>query len=513
MRQRSHGGIPSTRVQVTTAPTTALSAHDGAFRRAFLAVLLTALLVISAAGTFSAHMTEVIGLAGFAWVTALLALRPVQSSAVFLAFWPLVYHALKDVAFLQVGGFAVTGSRAAGFVLIPGLLLHFFSHFQRSRKLPATFVNYALLGTLAALSLGWSIDRFEGVIYVARYVSVGLLLLVGYRADESGRQLLKKATYVAALMTGASTFVGFVLGLESLMTSTFGVDRAAGLLGAPGATATLCWLGLSIAIADALSRKGAARIPYLAMGGFFGVSVIMTGTRAIMIGILVFLAISWMTLPIPKQAKRWLATSAVLVALVGVSFIAFLPDQVVSGRFVDIEFRGGTLAAEAGTGRVGLWRAHWSSFMGAPLVEKLVGKGVGASFRVSRGAYGNFAQHFEVQNAHNAYLQCITELGLVGLAVFLFWIVSFVTTSRRRLRAIAHDPINYPWLAALFVPFFAAYHVSAEMFGTNIFTSGSRLYFLLFVGMTAGALKQKLPAPRIGGDTADDSTKSPRIPV
>ena len=72
-------------------------------------------------------------------------------------------------------------------------------------------------------------------------------------------------------------------------------------------------------------------------------------------------------------------------------------------------------------------------------------------------------QHWEIQPVHNLYLLITSEIGLIGLMVFIFFILKlfsihpFYSTTNRKKMEIQHNLFAFSFLAYLFLGFFDHY--------------------------------------------------------
>ncbi len=70
-------------------------------------------------------------------------------------------------------------------------------------------------------------------------------------------------------------------------------------------------------------------------------------------------------------------------------------------------------------GRLTFWQVHWQMFLDSPLFGEsymMLSKGLREDYYIRLG----FEDFYEKYNAHNFYLECLAEIGLLGSAVMLF---------------------------------------------------------------------------------------------
>jgi O-antigen ligase len=145
------------------------------------------------------------------------------------------------------------------------------------------------------------------------------------------------------------------------------------------------------------------------------VALVLTGSRggAVALGVAIVVAV--------VAAGRWRLRTAVVVAAITAAtvsiFLAYAPADVRDRFTVPTQ---GELAANEG--RATIWQVGWRMVEDRPVT----GVGVG-NFRTAAphhaletGASGRSEQVIDrPQVSHNAYLQVLSELGVVGLALYL----------------------------------------------------------------------------------------------
>src|SRR5262249_18361532 len=121
----------------------------------------------------------------------------------------------------------------------------------------------------------------------------------------------------------------------------------------------------------------------------------------------------------------------VLTLLITVAGIIWLGgDQLTSGVETAVfEIKGSNVAHE-GTRRSDIWRATWQMARAHPIA----GAGLGG-FWAEFPAYHDASGLQTPQQAHNDYLELLASGGVVGAAIFVWFVVLLI----RRLRAITAE--------------------------------------------------------------------------
>jgi O-antigen ligase len=190
----------------------------------------------------------------------------------------------------------------------------------------------------------------------------------------------------------------------------YGVYRVSGFLGHPltlGYSQLLALVGCSAfyTIADNRSEKNAWLVGLLSAL----ILILMSGSRGPQI-----LAVAIILMSIPREIifMRWrfLSIIAVILAAFALWIGAF-------SRFEEL-FNNGL----GGDARYTHWTVYWRIFND----HKLHGIGPGAPEQAISAYYFKAGADDTIKLAHNAFLQCAAEYGVLGLSGMLFWIFSWV---------------------------------------------------------------------------------------
>ena len=280
----------------------------------------------------------------------------------------------------------------------------------------AAFVGWA------AISIVWATDGAETQSSVVRLALVAVLFLVVHSAVRTPRDLRLLAwAFIGGTFLTTLYGLGFHLYTEGRFTG--GLADANFLAAALVASLALCGFML------AAERRATLRLVLLLLIGLFAAALTLTQSR----GGLVALAVVLVTacLVAGRLRGRAIAVALVVVAL-GVGYYAVLAPTAVRERAT-------SLSAQASAGRVDTWRVAWQVTRHHPLA------GVGLNnFPIVQSQYvtanvnlGSVRLFREARIAgHNTYLQILTELGVVGLALLLAVIGLTVLVALRSLRKL-----------------------------------------------------------------------------
>jgi O-antigen ligase len=265
----------------------------------------------------------------------------------------------------------------------------------------------ALFLTWAAASALWAESIPAALDFSFRYLQNGLLFLIVYTAVRES----KHARWVlGSFVVGASIAAIFAV-LYPPTPGQYDVARATGTIGDPNELAAVLVAGVILAgvLFSVLHRSPMLRLASGAAAVLCTAGLFTTFSR----GGLVALACA--LLAAMFIGGRWRGTA------VAVGAIAVLTALMFFTMFAPKEASQRITTLDGGTGRTAIWS------VGGRMVQAHPIRGVGAgNFQTSAvhyvlkpGAiqYDYFIDHPKV--AHNTYLQVLSELGLVGLVLFL----------------------------------------------------------------------------------------------
>jgi O-antigen ligase len=302
-----------------------------------------------------------------------------------------------------------------------------------------------LLTVWAAMSLVWAEDPAEARSTILRFALNFVLFPIAFVAIRTPRHVM---WLVALFVAGA--FAAVLFGL------------AQGTVGDPASESRLKGAGLNpnqlgsyLVVAAVFAATLAAnrrwsplgRLAALAVAGLAGIAVFLTLSRGALVG----LGAALLVAPIIIGRRRRAGAAVLVVAAVlgTVGWFAMIAPANAVDRVAHPE-RGG------GSGREDLWRVGWR------MVEDNPMQGVGAgNFPVSSIHYllrPGLTERDEIiideqKVAHNIYLTVLSELGVVGLSLFLLILVQCLRCALRAAGAFAKrgDPMMELVARALFI--------------------------------------------------------------
>lgn len=294
-------------------------------------------------------------------------------------------------------------------------LLTFATPLRVRRAEPVLYAMWGYAATLAISSFYAPYPVMAVVRGTQLLVVAGVAHAIATRATREHLQLFTQAYTV---LVGASVVIGFVFDFPAF--SRLQEDRFTWLYVHPVIAAVFLAIAVTVGVSHVLRP---VRVPGLFLPrplalGVLGLNVtglLLTKTRGSLfggaLGVMVVIVASR---PRHRRAEMVVVLVASIVGAVVVfwtTILAFLT------RGDDAE-RIGTLS-----GRTELWSLAWDAFLERPLF----GYGFGAS-------RGMFYDDVGLGGAHNAYVNVIVDVGLVGLAWWLFIIGALVVSLRRLAR-------------------------------------------------------------------------------
>ncbi len=218
-------------------------------------------------------------------------------------------------------------------------------------------------------------------------------------------------------ITGFDFFRRFPLFVESKVSATFQFSNSLGTY-----LATILPALMALFIYKATGKK--SRFFLIVLCGLLLICLLLTQSRGAWLGF--FAGFLFVSLSIDK--KTFLAVISVLVILV--ILVSTLGPVVVKEQLKSFFNLRGDLSTQD---RVIIWATGWRMFLDRPIF----GHGLGTFMRVFEKYRP--PKYNEIVYAHNSFLQIASEIGTVGLLIFLWFVCSLIKTARRKY--IATDDI------------------------------------------------------------------------
>jgi O-antigen ligase len=357
-----------------------------------------------------------------------------------------------------------------------------------ARRLRFTLIDLALLGYVAVFVLGWLLQYDHPETWrIVRDQLLTLGFYLGARAVPHRRVTALMTLTLFAGTVGALTVIyEFARGSAVFVDPTRylwnaspggGLFRPGGIFGSPPGAATVLMYVLLFGLAALRSLQGNARAVGATCIGICAVALVLTFTRAPLIGagmaLLVFL---WLVRsPLLRSNRVVMAGIALATAIV-----LILPTLQGNAVFQAGVARGGTLSA-----RESYWRLALPIASASPHNFVVgVGTGVLETPRLSAGAPLPYVvaatpQVFE-NSLHNQYVTTLVEQGVVGLAALVLLLVAIFVPTARAARATGD--VYYAALAATSVGMAVVLAIDTELLHAP-----SLIMFLVAAGLAARA--------------------------
>jgi len=343
---------------------------------------------------------------------ALLVVVAIRIEALPLALVSTIF--IEEVA---LGGLTI--GRIAGVLALAAIAYHMLAQGKLSLKMSPLLAVAGAYGFWLLLSFYWADDSHE--VFSTFF---GFLLVLAYMLTFA---LLVKtprdAVSVLVVMVAGATLSGFVALNTYLVTG--GAVRATGLEGSAHQDTFGVYQALIVPVAlglFALARRPEIRVAYLAAFAVIILSIVASLTRTAMISV-VIVALLALLLP-----WRFLFRSARQKASYGVA-VGLMTGVVVSVaasatffRRVSSIFSGWGSTGDRGAGRTDLWAAAWNAYQHHPWFGIGAGNFQSHSLTLLQQTPGVDINASYVQQGrlvHNSYLEALTELGPVGLALLV----------------------------------------------------------------------------------------------
>jgi O-antigen ligase len=327
-------------------------------------------------------------------------------SLIFVGLMIFVGMIPQETAFLAIGGGAISATRFLGFIIFG---LWTLKHTLKSR--PIIWFPYAkwFLPFLlwAAISVLWSINANDALRNSLTLLQMFLISLVIYDEVENEKQLgwmlgvFLSSCLLAAILGYLRvdlTSVRYLLTLESQ-----GAKEYATIVG---------MAFLSGVILVSLVKKQIHKLFFFIMAIICIYPLFATGERGVYLGILA----GWMIVTLLSRGKFTQIAYGILITLLVYWVFQFAVQNGYLSNYVVSRLTISEIIQTGGTGRVNIWKVGLNMFLDHPML----GVGIG-NFP---DAYYYYAPNYywaskEMNGSHSDLINIGTELGLIGLILFL----------------------------------------------------------------------------------------------
>ena len=317
---------------------------------------------------------------------------------VFVFFRP--YETLPGAQFLSGGAFPIAIATLLVFVPSQFASTGTLTTLSREVKCVLALIFIAIVTVPIAKDPAMAWDRFS-----EQFIKAALMFIVMVNVLINWRRL-RTIIYVSLAVSvylSVLALKNYISGEAVIEGYRVGIEEIGGLFGNPNEVAlhlvTMCPIGFALALG---AKRRAAKILFFAMAGLFAIASSVTYSRGAFLGLLAAVAIMAWKLGKKSRAKVFLA-----LVVLGGGFL-FVSPSGYGTRVLSIF----TPALDP-TGSSG---ARSELFKRSVIVSLRNPWGIGM---------GNF-QVVGIQNheTHNSYTQVSSELGLLGLAAYLIFVIS-----------------------------------------------------------------------------------------
>jgi O-antigen ligase len=337
---------------------------------------------------------------------------------------------------ISVGGFNL--GRVVGVLTLAAVCYYLLAGGRADLRPNALLTVGLALGLWILLSLYWAANSHFVILWFLKWslsCAFAIAFAVLVRTEQDVRRVL------AAFVAAAITFGSLAL-LQSF--SAGGSMRSSGLTGDPNQFASF----QALAVGAALVLSCRERLPHrrLVYYGAIALIALSIGSSYSRGGIITLVVVVLATLVTPwRTFFRSRSQKAVftLMLVAAAWSVALIGSAAYQQRLSSI-FTG----SDRGSGRTDLWAAAWNGYK----QHRYFGLGAGgfeaASLDLLHSTPGvDITASYVAPDrpVHNAYLEALTDLGPVGLALFLAVIVltfAYLVRCARRFRARGEIPLQ-----------------------------------------------------------------------
>lgn len=306
-----------------------------------------------------------------------------------------------------------TGSSAAGFFLLGGVGLACWmtATAQPNWRNGLLWLGIAYLAW-CGLSFLWSIDPAQSM----RKLAI-LGLVVAGAAGVSLRFDLEDQVWIAILALGGLVGMGV---LAELANGTFRPWRPEFRFSGtchPNDQGLQCALMAMAAGYAAWTERDRPWLRCLLVAGALG-GLWLSKSRTTLVAMLAAVAVAWFLRS--RGMQRWLAVSAGAAILSALALGASFSSVAALDQSADIASMGRRQDLNSLTGRLPLWEEMLKAADDRPLL----GHGFGAFWNAKNVLKYSREFSWHIPHSHNAYLDMVLETGVIGLVLYLAWVLT-----------------------------------------------------------------------------------------
>jgi O-antigen ligase len=177
-----------------------------------------------------------------------------------------------------------------------------------------------------------------------------------------------------------------------------------------------------------------------------------------------------------RQIKTVFSILALVVPVI--VFVILTNKYAIETRIDDfyyLEEENPQVQRRVGSGRFGIWEDNINAFARAPVFTKMIGRGLGGSASIAGGRMG-----------HNDFIDILSNNGLVGLFIYLWFLFTLFRIGRLLLRTATSA--FHRDIAFLFWIVFISWLARAMLTGT-VFNPNGMWYIAAAFGITCVATR------------------------
>ena len=402
-----------------------------------------------------------------------------------LFLWGTIYQLIPEQTQFIFAGIEITPSRILGVALTVALMITTLIRLPRIRW-SSSMIVLLVFSVWCLITILFATHKPEALSLYIRFLSGFFLytsVAVIFNTPENIRKLFKwmvitggiaaiTAVYDYASKTGVSFFPTIVC-------------REKGIFGAPGGTATLFLvLIFFIFVIWTQIKTFYGKLFLASIFLLLSLGIFITLTRASILGLFIMLLFwghgRYKSTRSPGTLVLWILIP-VSITIIGLSFVGF---KALTERTKDIPIIGQVKITDpqAGMGRIGLWKTNIEKLKKASILTIFFGSGLSDSqFRKEGGRVikGEFT--------HNDFLFLLLDTGLIGLGLYICWIILMLKHSRELYIKSNISLLKNIGLASKCL---ILGYTAVGFFGLTLFVTAHRWYYMTALGCVEAIIMQ-----------------------
>ena len=342
--------------------------------------------------------------------------------------------------------------------------------------------------SIGLLSLAFSSYKYAVLEEFLRYLSFFLFyVLIIQEVSTDKKKMLMIDFLIAATLIAGLYGIFHSLGFNPFTWVPAEAGRVVSFFGNPNFFATYLVAVIPLLLVLSLGPHKKRKFPAIITSGIALICLLLTQTRSAWIALIVSLVFLFLLIHKTKAMRFSPRNRLILAIILSVICITVIFNQgMIRDRITELWNPYGSAFI-----RMHIWQAELSMIGTYPLF----GSGLGTFQIVFPGfRYPGFLSEVPIGNllhVHSEYIEILAEMGIVGLGLFLWFVIGLLRRALRFLKTGREER-----LVVIGLVFGVVAVLIDALFSASLRWTGPAFVFWLLIGLTAAMTKSKNESPK-----------------